>query len=64
MKALVPLDGSAHASRVLTTVRRLIELQPGIEIHLATILDPKATHGRQDHTLTEAPAAGDLALIV
>jgi len=58
MKALVPLDGSDYASRIATTVRRLIELQPGIEIHLATVLDPKSIHGRTEHSLAEAPAAG------
>jgi nucleotide-binding universal stress UspA family protein len=58
MKALVPLDGSSYATRILSTVRRLVALQPDIEIHLATIMDPKSTHGRQDHGLAEAPAVG------
>ncbi|MBA4179878.1 MAG: hypothetical protein C0506_04745 [Anaerolinea sp.] len=48
MKALVPLDGSELALSVLTNVRRLAELAPGLEVHLLTVLDPKAVHGRTD----------------
>lgn len=58
MKALIPLDGSDYASRIVSTVRRLVELQPGIEVHLVTVLDPKSIHGRTEHALVEAPAAG------
>jgi nucleotide-binding universal stress UspA family protein len=58
MKAIVPLDGSPYASRVLSTVRRLIELQPDMEVHLATVLDPKVVHGRSGEALVEPPAAG------
>jgi nucleotide-binding universal stress UspA family protein len=58
MKALIPLDGSDHASRITSTVRRLVALQPDIELHLVTVLDPKSIHGRTEHALVEAPAAG------
>ena len=58
MKALVPLDGSDYANRILSTVRRLVELQPGVELHLVTVLDPKHVHGRTDHALVEPPTTG------
>lgn len=57
MKALVPLDGSDNALRIFTTVRRLLDLQPAIEIHLAAIHDPHSAKGRTDHVLSEAPNA-------
>ena len=58
MKALVPLDGSDYARSIVSTIRRLVELQPDIELHLLTVLDPKSIHGRADHSLGEPPAAG------
>lgn len=58
MKALVPLDGSDYASRIAATVRRLVDIQPDVEIHLVTVLDPKAVRGRAESVLAEAPAAG------
>ena len=50
MKALVPLDGSDLALTVLVNVRRLAELTPSLEVHLLTVIDPKAIHGRTDAT--------------
>lgn len=58
MKAIVPLDGSDYANRIASTVRRLINLQPGMELHLVTVLDQKAIHGRTDHVVVEPPGTG------
>jgi nucleotide-binding universal stress UspA family protein len=56
MKALVPLDGSENSHRIFLTVRRLLAMQPAIEVHLVTVHDPHATRGRTDHAVSEAPA--------
>lgn len=57
MRALVPLDGSEEALAVMPAVRRLTEMAPGIEVHLATVLDPQAVRGR-----TERPAREPLGV--
>lgn len=56
MKALVPLDGSENSLRIFETVRKLLGLQPEFEIHLLEVRDPRAVHGRQDHSLSEPPS--------
>ncbi len=45
MKALIALDGSEIASHVLPTVRRLIKMEPEMEIHLVSVLSPKSVKG-------------------
>jgi nucleotide-binding universal stress UspA family protein len=58
MKVLVPLDGSPTAAAVLPAVQRLVELIPGTEIHLLTVLDPRQAHGSGDHEVSaERPSA-------
>jgi len=42
----------------MSTVRRLLELMPALEVHLATVIDPKSVKGRTEHGIGEAPAAG------
>ena len=56
MKALVPLDRSENSLRIFSTVRRLLDLQPAIEIHLLAVVDPKSVHGRQEHAVSEPPS--------
>ena len=56
MKAIVPLDGSDNSLRIFTTVRALLALQPAIEIHLLSVVDPKSIKGQQDHTVSDPPA--------
>lgn len=53
MRALVPLDGSETALAIMPAVRRLAEMAPGIEIHLATVLDPQAVRGRAERPVPE-----------
>lgn len=53
MRALVPLDGSTTALAIMPAVRRLVEMAPGIEVHLATVLDPGAVRGRSEHPVRE-----------
>jgi nucleotide-binding universal stress UspA family protein len=57
MKAVVPLDGSDTALGIMPSVRRLIEMSPGIEIHLLRVMDPKDVRGRLEHVVGEPPAA-------
>ncbi|MEO8538906.1 MAG: universal stress protein [bacterium] len=57
MKAIVPLDGSDNSRRIFSTVKRLLALQPAIEIHLVSVHDPKSVHGSQDHLISEPPSA-------
>jgi nucleotide-binding universal stress UspA family protein len=45
MKALMTLDGSENSASIVPTAKRLCELVPGIELHMLTVLDPKAVHG-------------------
>ena len=59
MKALVPLDGSENSHRIFLTVRRLLAMQPAIEVHLVTVHDPHATRGRTDHAVSHAPSTRD-----
>ena len=56
MKAVVPLDGSDTAMGIMPTVRRLIEMSPGIEIHMVRVVDPKDVRGRLEHVVAEPPA--------
>ena len=56
MKAIVPLDGSDNAQRIFVSVRRLLAIQPDLEVHLVTVLDPKSVHGRSDHLVNEPPS--------
>ncbi len=56
MKALVPIDRSENSLRIFSTVRRLLALQPAIEIHLLAVTDPKTIRGRQEHAIGEPPA--------
>jgi universal stress protein A len=53
MKALMTLDGSDNSASIVPTAKRLCELVPGLELHILTVLDPKAVHG------TAATAVGD-----
>ncbi len=53
MRALVPLDGSTTALAIMPAVRRLVEMAPGIEVHLVTVLDPGAVRGRAEHPVRE-----------
>lgn len=53
MRALVPLDGSDTALAIMPAVRRLVEMAPGIEVHLVTVLDPQAVRGRTEHPIGE-----------
>lgn len=55
MKALVPIDRSENSLRIFSTVRRLLALQPAIEIHLLAVVDPKSMSGRQEHPIGEPP---------
>lgn len=57
MKALVPLDRSENSQRIFSTVRSLLALQPAIEVHLLTVVDPKTVHGRTEHAVGEPPVA-------
>jgi nucleotide-binding universal stress UspA family protein len=41
----------------MPTVRRLIEMSPGIEVHLLRVMDPKDVRGRLEHVVAEPPAA-------
>ncbi len=56
MKAVVPLDGSDTAMGIMPTVRRLVEMSPGIEIHFLRVVDPKDVRGRLEHVVDEPPA--------
>lgn len=57
MKALVPLDGSENSLRIFDTVRRLLALQPAIEIHTVEILDHRIVKGRNEYAIGEVPAS-------
>jgi nucleotide-binding universal stress UspA family protein len=54
MKALLALDGSLTGESILPTAQRLSDLIPDLELHVLTVLDPKAVHG------TMAAAVGDV----
>jgi nucleotide-binding universal stress UspA family protein len=56
MKAVVPLDGGDTAMGIMPTVRRLIDMSPGIEIHFVRVVDPKDVRGRLEHIVGEPPA--------
>ncbi|GMV86077.1 MAG: hypothetical protein AMXMBFR80_19320 [Dehalococcoidia bacterium] len=57
MKAVVPLDGSDTAMGIMPVVRRLVEMSPGIEIHLLCVVDPKDVRGRLEHVVDEPSAS-------
>jgi nucleotide-binding universal stress UspA family protein len=56
MKVLVPLDGSEVSQAILPTVRRLLDVTSGVELHLLTVVDPKQIHGiREGEYIGPAP---------
>lgn len=57
MKVLVPLDGSDLALSIVPAVHRLLEVAPGTEVHLLTVLDARRAHGSADHSVDEATPA-------
>ncbi len=57
MKAVIPFDGSDNSARVFGAVRNLLALQPDIEAHLFSVLDPHSVKGRSEHGIQETPAA-------
>jgi nucleotide-binding universal stress UspA family protein len=58
MKVLMPLDGSEFASSVLPAARRLLELVPGTEVHLLTVLDPRTVQGSAESVVNEPLQVG------
>ena len=54
MKVLVPLDGSDISLSIVPAVRRLLDVAPGTEVHLLTVLDPRRAHGSTEQPIDEA----------
>lgn len=57
MKVLVPLDGSDISLSIIPAVRQLLEVAPGTEVHLLTVLDPRRAHGSTEQPIDEATPA-------
>jgi nucleotide-binding universal stress UspA family protein len=56
MRALIPVDGSDTSLRAFSSVRRLLALQPGFELHLLMVLDPKQAHESAENSVVATPA--------
>ncbi|GAB4331002.1 MAG: universal stress protein [Dehalococcoidia bacterium] len=63
MKVLVPLDGSRRSSSILPAARRLVELVPGTEVHLVTVLNPESVRGRLEHP-ADSPRGGEAGTLI
>lgn len=64
MKALIPIDGSETSLRAFSSVRRLLALQPGVQLHLLMVLDPKDAHESPENTTVATPGASAGKLFV
>ncbi len=58
MKVLLPLDGSDFSKSVVPVAKRLLEAVTAVELHLLTVVDPRAAEGRTQHPVTAPLAVG------
>jgi nucleotide-binding universal stress UspA family protein len=62
MKVLVPVNQDPLSLSILDTVGEMLRLVPGVQVHLATVIDPRSVHGLIAGEEVTAGGAGTLVV--